>query len=60
MAAWYWVASGRIDFAPHDKTITRLDQNGIQFVGSRLEAKHLASLSKRVVAPAHRRKKPHK
>ncbi len=60
VAAWYWVASGRVDFAPHDKTINYLDQNGIQFVGSRLEAKHLASLSRRVVAPAHRRKKPRK
>lgn len=57
VAAWYWVASGRVDFAPHDKTINYLDQNGIQFVGSRLEAKHLASLSRRVVAPPNRRKK---
>jgi hypothetical protein len=58
VAAWYWVASGRVDFVPHDKTINYLDQNGIQFVGSRLEAKHLASLSRRVVAPPSRRKKP--
>lgn len=60
VAAWYWVASGRVDFAPHDKTINHLNQNGIQFVGSRLEAKHLASLSRRVVAPARRSKKPRK
>lgn len=60
VAAWYWVASGRVDFAPHDKTINYLDQNGIQFVGSRLEAKHLASLSRRVVAPPGRRKTPRK
>jgi hypothetical protein len=46
IAAWYWVASGRVDFVPHDKVINRLDQNGIQFVGTRLEMKHLASLSK--------------
>jgi len=52
------VASGRIDFTPHDKPINHLDQNGIQFVGSRLEAEHLASLSNRVVASANRRKKP--
>lgn len=58
VAAWYWVASGRVDFAPHDKTINYLDQNGIQFVGSRLEAKHLASLSKRTAPPARSKKKP--
>lgn len=60
VAAWYWVASGRVDFAPHDRTINYLDQNGIQFVGSRLEAKHLAPLSRPVVAPAGRRRKPRK
>jgi hypothetical protein len=47
VAAWYWVASGRVDFAPHDKTINRLNQHGIQFVGSRLDQKHLASLPER-------------
>ncbi len=60
VAAWYWVAAGRVDFAPHDKTINYLDQNGIQFVGSRLEAKHLISLSRRVVTAARRKKKPRK
>jgi hypothetical protein len=44
VAAWYWAASSRIDFVPHDKTMLRLSENGIQFVGGRLEAKHLASL----------------
>ncbi|HEX8107814.1 MAG TPA: hypothetical protein VF516_08785 [Kofleriaceae bacterium] len=60
VAAWYWVASGHVDFVPYERTIRYLDQNGIQFVGSRLETKHLASLSRRAVAPAHRRKKPRK
>lgn len=50
VAAWYWAASGRVDFAPHDKTINRLNQHGIQFVGGRLDQKHLASLSERSVA----------
>lgn len=56
----FFIPAHRVDFAPHDKTINYLDQNGVQFVGSRLEAKHLASLSKRVVAPAGRRKRPRK
>ncbi len=45
VAAWYWAASGRVDFVPHERTMLRLSENGIQFVGGRLEAKHLASLS---------------
>jgi hypothetical protein len=47
VAAWYWAASGRIDFVPHEKIVLRLSQNGIQFVGGCLEAKHLAHLSPR-------------
>jgi hypothetical protein len=47
VAAWYWVASGRVDFVPHEKTVNRLAQNGIQFVGTRLEKKHLAHLAQR-------------
>jgi hypothetical protein len=41
IAAWFWVASGKVDFAPHEKTIRRLDQEGITFVGEALRAKHL-------------------
>ncbi len=41
VAEWYWVASGRVDFVPHDKQINRLNAAGIKFVGSRLGAKHL-------------------
>ncbi len=44
VAAWYWIASGRVDFVPHEKTVNRLAQNGIQFVGGRLEPRHLVSL----------------
>jgi hypothetical protein len=60
VAAWYWAASGRIDFVPHEKTVLRLSQHGIQFVGGRLEAKHLARLSKRTVAPSKRGNRPRK
>jgi hypothetical protein len=57
VAAWYWVASGRIAFVPLDKVRQRLSEHGIEFVGSRLEAKRLASLPKRATArPAKRRK----
>jgi hypothetical protein len=41
VAAWFWVASGRVDFAPHDKVIRRLEQEGIAFVGGMLRAKDL-------------------
>jgi hypothetical protein len=60
VAAWYWAASGRVDFVPHDKILNRLDQNGIQFVGGRLEAKHLAELSKRATDLRKRPRKPRK
>jgi hypothetical protein len=60
VAAWYWVASGRVDFVPHEKTVLRLSENGIQFVGGRLEAKHLAHLSKQATDPRKRRGKPRK
>jgi hypothetical protein len=41
IAAWFWVASGKVDFAPHDKVIRRLEQEGITFVGGTLRAKEL-------------------
>lgn len=54
VAAWYWAASGRIDFVPHEKTLLRLSEHGIQFVGGRVEAKHLAQLQKRPSTPTRR------
>jgi hypothetical protein len=33
VAEWFWVASGKVDFTPLDKQITRLNENGIRFVG---------------------------
>jgi hypothetical protein len=41
IAAWFWVASGKVDFAPHDKVIRRLEQEGITFVGGTLREKEL-------------------
>jgi hypothetical protein len=41
VSAWLWVASGSVDFHPHDKQVLHLAQNGITFVGKRLLAKHL-------------------
>jgi len=58
VAAWYWAASGRVDFVPHEKTVLRLSENGIQFVGGRLEAKHLAELSERTTDLRKRPRKP--
>ena len=58
IAAWYWAASGRVDFVPHERTVLRLSENGIQFVGGRLEAKHLAHLPRRPTARRPRRDKP--
>lgn len=54
VAAWYWVASGRVDFVPHEKAINRLNENGIAFVGRRLTAKDIAPLRAPVTSPPRR------
>jgi len=33
VAEWFWVASGKVDFTPMEKAVTRLNENGIRFVG---------------------------
>lgn len=38
---WLWVASGKVHFANTEKARLRLDQNGIEFVGTKVSAKHL-------------------
>jgi len=38
---WLWVASGKVQFADTEKTRRLLDQKGIQFVGTVVNAKHL-------------------
>jgi hypothetical protein len=41
---WFWVASGTVHFANTDKERRVLDQNGIEFVGTKLMKKHLRTL----------------
>jgi hypothetical protein len=43
VSRWLWVASGRVHFADTEKARRRLDQNGIEFVGTKVMAKHLPS-----------------
>lgn len=38
---WLWVASGKVHFANTEKAALRLNQNGIEFVGTSVKAKHL-------------------
>lgn len=42
--AWYWVASGKVDFVPLEKASLRLQQAGIAFVGRKLKRKDLREL----------------
>lgn len=44
IAAWLWVASGRVHFADTERARRRLDENGIQFVGTRVLRRHLPRL----------------
>ena len=41
VSQWFWVASGGVHFANTGKERRVLDQNGIQFVGTKLMKKHL-------------------
>jgi hypothetical protein len=43
IAVWLWVASGRVRFADTEKTRRILDQNGIQFAGTRVLRRHIPS-----------------
>lgn len=42
VAKWLWVASGKVHFANTEKARLRLDQHGIEFVGTKVTARHLA------------------
>lgn len=46
VAEWFWVASGKVQFAKTEKAIRRLDEHGILFVSRILLAKHLAHLGR--------------
>lgn len=41
IAKWLWVTSGKVHFADTEKTRRLLDEKGIEFVGTRVYAKHL-------------------
>lgn len=41
VSKWLWVASGSVQFADTEKARRLLDQNGIEFVGRQVRAKHL-------------------
>jgi hypothetical protein len=60
VAAWYWVASGKVDFVPHEKMLNHLNENGIEFVGRRLTAKHLALVAKQGKSSPGRRRRSRK
>ena len=61
ISKWLWVASGKVQFANTEKTKLVLDQSGIEFVGTRVLAKHLpvaatpASSGRR---PTRRKRRP--
>ncbi|MGC4060040.1 MAG: hypothetical protein QM749_03965 [Aquabacterium sp.] len=40
VAKWLWVASGKVQFADTEKARRLLDQNGIEFVGTKVLPKH--------------------
>lgn len=41
VVAWFWVASGSVQFPDVDRNMKRLAQEGITFVGKQLQKKHL-------------------
>ena len=55
---WLWVASGKVHFADTEKVRRLLDQNGIEFVGTKVVGKHLPSTLVRRVT--HERRPRHK
>ena len=59
ISKWLWVASGKVHFAETEKAKLRLVQNGIEFVGTRVMAKHLpvAAATVSAVRPRPKRRK---
>jgi hypothetical protein len=58
IAAWYWVASGKVDFQPLEKATLRLAQEGITFVGTRLRSKDLPSLPLKTDTASRKAQRP--
>lgn len=46
VARWFWVASGKTSFLPHEKCVLQIQQAGIDFVGRSLKEKNLKGLAK--------------
>lgn len=59
ISRWLWVSSGKVHFANTEKAKLRLDQAGIEFVGTKVMAKHLpaAKASSASASPSPKRKK---
>lgn len=55
VAKWLWVASGSVFFADTEKTRRQLDMAGVEFVGSRVLARHLEGLASGGASPETRR-----
>jgi len=54
VSKWLWVASGTVQFVKMEKARLRLDQSGIEFVGSKVLAKHLPAAVSTAAEPAAR------
>jgi hypothetical protein len=54
---WIWVSAGKVHFANTEKTKLHLLENGIQFAGTKITAKHVAPSSSPTSAPPHRGKR---
>ena len=58
IAAWYWVASGTVDFLAIEKTTLQLDQAGITFVGTALRSKFMKNLPLNAKAASRQVRRP--
>lgn len=54
---WLWVASGKVMFASTEKAIRQLDQNGIEFVGTAIMARHLPHAPPQAATPPRAKRK---
>lgn len=57
ISRWLWVASGKVHFAETEKAKLLLDQNGIEFVGAKVLAKHLPVPTDQGAGPRRRRRR---
>lgn len=52
---WLWVSPGKVHFANTERVVRHLEQNGIEFVGTRVMAKHLCLATPKSIAFRHRK-----